>query len=117
MPGKIVHGGIAESIRNLGEIEILGTDQLFGGVYLHICKKFHDAAVVPLAENPDEPGVADEIVLTDPLKGQLRVEVLFQIGDELLIESIFGSIFFGKRDICIAGYGLAAPDEMQQKLF
>lgn len=112
MPGKVMHGGIAERIRDLGEIEVLGADQLLGCAKLHICKKFHHAAVVPLAENAGETAVADQIVLADFFQGQLGVEVLFQIGDKLLVDRIPGSVFFGEGNRRRAGERPAFADEL-----
>lgn len=107
-----MHGGIAERIRDLGEIEVLGADQLLGCAKLHICKKFHHAAVVPLAENAGETAVADQIVLADFFQGQLGVEVLFQIGDKLLVDRIPGSVFFGEGNRRRAGEQPAFADEL-----
>ena len=74
--------GIAELVRNLGEIQPLTADELFGRIDLHAGKIVDDPTAAPFAEQLLHLGAADQVVTADLLDGKLTGQVVFQIGKE-----------------------------------
>ena len=74
--------GIAELVRNLGEIQPLTADELFGRIDLHAGKIVDDPTAAPLTEQLLHLGAADQVVTADLLDGKLTGQVVFQIGKE-----------------------------------
>ena len=48
LPGKIVDGGIAQTVGDLSKIQLVAANQLFCRVDFHPDKKFHDPAAMLL---------------------------------------------------------------------
>ena len=85
LPGKIVYRGIAQPVRNLGEIQTLAADKLLGRVDFHVGEIVNNSAAAPLPEQLLHLRTADEIVTADLLNGKLTGQMIFQIGEQTFI--------------------------------
>ena len=80
-----MYRGIAQPVRNLGEIQTLAADKLLGRVDFHVGEIVNNSAAAPLPEQLLHLRTADEIVTADLLNGKLTGQMIFQIGEQTFI--------------------------------
>ena len=78
-------GGIAEPVGNLGEIQLVGADKLFGSINFHPGKKFNDSAMMNFLKKPLQLGAADQGVLADFFNCQLFGDMFFHVADNPVV--------------------------------
>lgn len=76
-------GGVAQKFGNLGEVQVISTDQLSGKADLQLCEILNDPAAVFLAEHILESGSADQVVVADLFDADRLADMLLQIVDDL----------------------------------
>lgn len=81
LPGKIVHRGIAQGIRDLGKVHLLVSDHLFGSAYLHLVETFHHAAFLVGSEQLFELRHTDQVVTAYLFHGELPADMPVQVVD------------------------------------